>query len=210
MQKRPFKFGVAAACCCVSLLVGGVVAYAASGTPEIDRANANIQLSGKLKAAGCVGEDQISYVTWSGSWKGAETQVLPDPTDYPLTGPVTVTGIQWTINASTLRGVLTGTIKMSAATPVGATPVYSGKLTLITQGMPVAGATVAARGWIVAGIVLPDEGVTPGDDSLVANVEFAITPGGANGEFGDLPPQLGFPAFSVVTNVAPKALDGTC
>ena len=153
MEKRPFKMGVvAAACCCVSLLVGGVVAYAVSGTPEIDRANATLQLSGRLKGVGCVGEDQTDYVTYSGSWKGRETQMLPDPTDYPLTGSAAVTGIKWTINSQTGRGVLTGTIALS--TSAANTPVYKGKLTLITHGQPVAGAAVPARGWISAPILL--------------------------------------------------------
>ncbi len=210
MEKRPFKMGVvAAACCSVSLLVGGVVAYAVSGTPEIDRANATFQLSGRLTSVGCVGEDSTDYVTYSGTWKGAETQVTPDATDYPLSGPVTVSGIKWTINSQTGRGVLTGTISQTG-TAAANVPVYKGKLTLITQGQPTAGAAVPARGWISAPIVLPDEGVSPGDDSLIANVEFAINSGGANGEFGDLPSQMNIPAFSAVTNVAPKALDGTC
>jgi hypothetical protein len=32
----------------------------------------------------------------------------------------------------------------------------------------------------------------------------------ANGQFGDAPGSLNIPDFSLVTNVAPKALDGAC
>jgi hypothetical protein len=66
------------------------------------------------------------------------------------------------------------------------------------------------EGWISGGVKLADEGTTPGDDSLIANVEFEINLGAANGQFGDAPASLGIPDFSVVTNVAPKAADGVC
>jgi hypothetical protein len=197
------------ACLSLGAVVGGVVAQAQTApTPEIDRANATMQLSGTLRSRGCAGEDATDYVTYRGSWKGGETQMLPDPTDYSLTGALTVSAIQWTINSKTGRGVLTGTITLTNST--SATPVYSGKLILVTQGNPAAGGNVPGRGWINAPNIQPDEGVTPGDDSLIANVEFFINLGGAVGQFGDGPGSLGIPDFSAETNVAPKALDGLC
>jgi hypothetical protein len=180
----------------------------AAPTPEIDRANATIQLTGELKSASCVGEDTVNYVTYFGSWKGGETQMTPDPTDYNLTGNLTVGGIQWTINTQTGRGVLTGKITLTSPPP--ATIVYSGSLILVTQGEPAVGATVPARGWISASFKQPDEGTKPGDDNLIANTEFGITTTGASGQFGDGPGSLGIPDYSVVTNVAPKAADGVC
>jgi len=59
-------------------------------------------------------------------------------------------------------------------------------------------------------IQLPDEGTTPGDDSLIAKVEFELNLTSATGQFGDVPRSLGVPDYSVVTNVAPKALDVVC
>jgi hypothetical protein len=188
--------------------LGGVVVRAASGTPEIDRANATLQLAGTLKPTNCAGEDGTFYDTYKGSWKGSESQIVPDATDYPLTGTVVVSGIKWTINLGSSRGVLTAVIKLT--NPASAALVYSGNLTLVTQGLPAPGATVPARGWITASIKLPDEGTTPGDDNLIANVEFNLNDSGASGQFGDLAGSLQTPNFSVVTNVAPKALDGTC
>jgi hypothetical protein len=197
------------ACLSLGAVVGGVVAQAQTvPTPEIDRANATMQLSGTLKSRGCVGEDQTDYVTYTGSWKGGETQMLPDPTEYPLTGALTVNAIQWTIKTKTGRGVLTGKITLINST--SPTPSYSGKLILVTQGNPATGGNVPGRGWINAPNLQPDEGITPGDDSLIANVEFSINAGGAVGQFGDAPGSLGIPDFSAETNVAPRALDGVC
>jgi hypothetical protein len=210
-MNRPFRaVAIGVACCSVGVLTGGVVAYAVSGTPEIDRANATIQLQGNLRPITCTGEDATPYATWSGSLKGGESQVVPDPTDYPLSGPLAVTGIKWTINMTTKRGVLTGKITLSTAT--AATPVYVGKLTLVTQGVPAGGAAaVPARGFIVANFQVADDGVAPpNDDFLVANVEASLTPTGGAMQFGDGVASLGIPDFSVVTNVAPTAADGTC
>ena len=165
-----------------------------------------MQLSGTVKGVNCVGEDGTTYITYSGSWRGGETQFVPDPTDYSLSGTLVVSPIRWTINTKTNRGVLTGTAKLSNAAGV----TYTGTLTLITQGAPAAGANVPGRGWLSAAIKLPDEGTTPGDDTLLANVEFEINLGSANGQFGDAPGSLSIPDFSAVTNVAPKALDGVC
>jgi hypothetical protein len=202
-MRRKALLGVFGIMCFV---LGGAVVHAATGTPEVDRANATMQLAGSVKGVSCVGEDGTSYTTYSGSWKGGETQFVPDPTDYSLSGSLVVSSIRWTINTKTNRGVLVGAAKLTNA----AGPIYSGTLTLITQGAPAAGANVPGRGWLSAAIKLPDEGTTAGDDNLLANVEFEINLGGANGQFGDAPGSLNIPDFSVVTNAAPKALDGVC
>ena len=200
--------------------VGGVVGVlASSGTPEIDRAAAKISLTGSIKPVQCVGEDKGQYDTWSGSYSGSESQVLPDPTDYNLSSSsVSISGITWTIHQGTgsttvNRGVFTGTITLSSAAG-GA--IYRGFITLITQGFPAAGGpAVPARGWINAKFVGADDGVpntstNPNDDNLLANVEFKLTPTAATGQFGSAVPSLGFPDFSAVTNVAPVAQDGHC
>jgi hypothetical protein len=206
-MKRILAAGIALG---VAFLGGMAVRAATSGTPEVDRANATTQLIGQFKPpTSCVGEDGVSYTTYRGTLKGGESQILPDPTDYSLTGPLTISGINWTINRSTLRGLLTGTITLSTST---GSSEYVGKVTLITQGLPAPGTVVPARGWIVAAFTLPDEAVTPGDDSLLANAEFYIgmlagVP--EPGQFGDAAGSgtLGFPDYSVVAN---KALDGSC
>ena len=203
---------VGAGCAVIGALGGGVATWAASTPkPEIDRANANIQLGGALKSITCKGEDKTTYITYVGSWAGGESQVTPDPTDYPLSGTLTVSGIDWTINQSTGRGVLTGKAVLVATTSTGTETVYSGKLVVVTQGLPATGANVSGRGFLDAPILLPDEGVTPGDDSLVANIEFpSMSPGGAAGWFGDLPGAPGVPDFSVVTNVVPASNNEAC
>ena len=196
----------------VCLLAGGVmIARAASGTPEVDRANATMAFQGNIKAISCTGEDGITYLTYHGAWAGSASQVLPDPTDYSLSGAARVTAIAWTINTKTLRGTLTGTfVLFNTAAKVA----FRGPLVLVTQGRPAAGAAVPGRGWINALSTGPDEGTTPpaADDSLIANVEFKLSTTGATGQFGDAAGggSLGFPDFSVVTNVAPRALDGVC
>ena len=200
---------IASAVVVVGVFVSGMVAQAAtSGTPEIDRANATITLHGNLTPTKCVGEDGVTYVTFKGTYAGGEGQILPDPTDYTLTGPLTVSGIHWTINTATLRGVLTGTVTLS--TTAGAE--YVGALTLISQGLPSAAAAVPSRGWIVAKFKPADETVSPGDNNLLANVEFGLFTTGATGQFGDAAGTgtLGTLDYPVVTNVAPAALDGTC
>lgn len=205
VRKRVF---VVAATAVAAGALGGVIAHAAVGTPEIDRANATMQLTGNLRSVGCVGEDNTDYVTWFGAWTGSEAQILPDATDYSLTGGVSVSGIHWTINSTTHRGVLTAAITLTTPTTGGG--LYKGTLILVTQGSPAAGTLVPARGWINAAMVPPDEGVTPSDDSLIANVEFMLSATGASGQFGDGAGSLAIPDFSAVTNVAPKPLDGIC
>jgi hypothetical protein len=199
-------------CASLGALAGGFAVQAATTpTPEIDRANANIQLSGTLVSKTCNGEDRtatggpVPYVTYSGMWKGSEGQVLPDPTDYALSGALKVSGIKWTINLNTGRGVLTGrAVLMSSA--ANAT-TYSGTLTVVTQGVPAAGAVVPGRGILTASFPLPDDGVAgPNDDRLVANVEFSsLAPTGAVGFFGDKAGAASVPDFSVVTNAWPSA-----
>jgi hypothetical protein len=182
----------------VAVFFGGMAVRAAVGSPGIvgpplvDRANATIKLAGNLQSTTCVGVNSVKYITYAGSWKGTESQILPDPTPRPLSGNLTVTGIEWTINLSNDRGVLTGTAKLSSP---AAGPLYSGKLTLVTQGLPAVGALVPARGWIAAGL-LP----TPNPYSLTANVEFRLSPTGATGQFGDAAGSLGIPDYSVVAN----------
>jgi hypothetical protein len=189
---------IASAVALIAVFFGGMAARAAFGgpaivgPPEIDRANATIQLSGSLKATNCVGVSAIPYVTYKGSMKGGETQILPDPTPVPLSGNLVVSKILWTINLKTDRGVLTATVKLSTAS---AGAEYSGAMTLVTQGVPSAGALVPGRGWLTAGLT-----GTPAPESLLANVEFQLSQTSANGQFGDAPGSLGIPDFSAVFN----------
>jgi hypothetical protein len=190
-----------------SMVTATVGAGALSGTPEVDRANALLTLSGTLKVVSCTGEDATSYETLSGTWTGNEIQSFPDPTDYNLTASLTVTGIKWTINMANGMGVLTGHITLA---PAGLHAIYAGTLTLVTQG--TAGTQSAAgRGWISAAMKLADDGATTGlDDHLIANVEFpTMSSTAANGWFGTVAAST-VPDYSAVTNVAPTAADGTC
>ena len=215
-MKRPGRWFAAGVIVTVLGLSGAMIASALSGTPEIDRASSRFQLSGKLTPVRCLGEDSTAYITYSGTWSGGATQVLPDTTDYaPLSGPAKVTGIKWTINTKTLRGVLTGMISVSRTTATGTVVVYSGPLTLVTQGNPAAAtAPVLARGWISASVKLPDDGVagTAPEDFVIANTEFKISGNGSSviAQFGDAAGSFGIADYSAVTNVAPIAADGTC
>ena len=222
MKRAVLTIVVVVSCLSIGVL-GGVVAQAATTattpTPEVNNANANIQLKGTLRPVSCPGEDKIAtptgpvptpYITYTGAWTGTETDVTPGSTDYNLTGALKVSAIQWTINLNTGRGVLIGTVALSTA---GTTlPTYSGKMTLVTQGIPgSAGNGVSGRGWISAAIKVHDEALAAGDDNLIANVEFpALTANGGPGWFGEVPGGPVVPSFSVVTNVAPTALDGIC
>jgi hypothetical protein len=216
LSKNRFAVGCIA-CAALGALAGGFVAEAATTpAPEVDRANANIQLGGTLVSKTCHGEDgtatggPIPYVTYSGTWMGSEGQVLPDPTDYLLSGALKVSGIKWTINLNTGRGVLTGNAVLTTSTANART--YSGMLTVVTQGVPAAGAVVPGRGFLTANFVLPDDGVVgPNDDRLVANVEFpSMSPGGATGFFGDKAGGAAIPDFSVVTNAWPSSSTEHC
>src|SRR5580765_4755145 len=90
----------------------GVSFAAAVGTPEVDRANATFVLDpiGTFKKVNCLGEDGIKYRTLRGRWEGGETEVTPGFTDYDLSGPLTVSNVVWTINLTTVRGVLRANI----------------------------------------------------------------------------------------------------
>jgi hypothetical protein len=73
---------------------------------------------------------------------------------------------------------------------------------------------VPARGWITAKFlgaddVVPNTTTNPNDDTLLANVEFRLTPTAATGQFGSAVPSLGFPDFSAVSN-ALTAPEGRC
>jgi hypothetical protein len=198
----------------MSLLFGGVVAFAGPGTPEIDNANANITLHGTYPIhTQCIGEDQTTnhYQTYAagGNWVGTETQSAGDTTEHGLNGNLTLSGIKWTIRANG-RGVLTGAI--SLATSASGT-IYSGVLILVSQGFPTsppAPPNVYARGWIRAHLSQPDETETTGDDSLIANVEFKLGLTMMTGMFGTVPGSNATANYAVTTNLAPTAADGTC
>jgi hypothetical protein len=179
------------------MAVGTGVAFAAasSGVPEVDEANATIQLApAKFVPTACAGEDGISYVTYRGTWNGGETDTTPGSTDYSLTGPLTIKSVVWTINLSTGRGLLRGKATLTGASTKIRT--YYGALTLITQGLPAAGAVVQARGWESAATYT--NGVADGG-SLLANVELQIGAGfAANGLFGNA--SMGINDISVATN----------
>lgn len=175
----------------------GVAFAAVVGIPEVDSANATMQLQpGTFKQRSCTGEDATKYATWRGSWKGNEVDVTPGSTDYVLTGTVDIRNVVWTVNLTTLRGLLRARIVL--IDPATSAPIYAGALVLITQGRPQHDDTVQARGWIDARTYfegMPDRG------SLLANVEFRFAPTlAAQAEFGDAPPNFGYPDYSVTTN----------
>ena len=231
MRKHRFvAVALGVTCTAAGVVLGGVLAQAtATGRPEIDRASATVAVQGTLVSATCNGEDKVPttagtlvrtpYVTYTGSFTGTENQLLPDPTDYSLSGPFTISGISWTINVNpgnstspptpVDRGVLTAHVSLTVAGTTGSV-VYGGTMVLITQGLPQGASAPPAtgRGWIVANFKQADDGVAPpGDDYLYANVEFpSITLTGATGSFGDdpstnTPPVV--PDFSVVANTPP-------
>ena len=181
---------------------GSVAVASALGQPNINNANAQIQVkpTSTFKVTQCTGVNGVPYMTWTGSWRGAEAG--PASGTYNLSGPVTVSNVVWTVNLKTDRGVLTGSASLQSPPPSGG-PVqqtYLGPLTLITQGLPDVGsaASVPARGYIEAPTYTG--GVKDGGD-LLANVEFRINPGfSATGEFGDLFPSLSTPNYSVTTD----------
>ena len=184
-----------------SIWAGSAAIATAVGQPEIDRANATIQVSGsKFEPIQCVGVDGVNYVTYLGSWKGGETDVTPGFSSYNLTGSLTVSKIEWTINLATGRGVLRGTAALRSvpANATAAEETYRGPLTLITQGVPTGQAEVPARGWINANTYTSN---ARDGGSLLANVEFQINSAfGAVGHFGDAAGSYGIPNYSVTTN----------
>jgi hypothetical protein len=129
--------------------------------------------------------------------------VFAGESDYPLSGTLTVSSIVWTINLSTDRGLLVGNAVLTPPPGTTTQTVYSGRLVLVTQGNPTAtSAPTVGRGYLTAAVKLPDEGLSTGDDAVIANLEFpSLGLNGATGSFGDgvLPvPQI--PDFSVVKN----------
>jgi hypothetical protein len=192
----------------LAIFAGGITVghAAATSTPEVDKANAHMELKAQppLRSLTCTGEDGIGYVTLSGTYTGTETDVTPGSTDYSLSGSVVIKGVSWTINTATGRGYLTGAITLSST--AGGT--YVGKLTLVSDGLPAAGAVIPSRGTIQASFVPADDTpATTNDDILFANVEFGLTTASAVGIFGDATGTASTPNFSVVTNL-PK--DGHC
>jgi hypothetical protein len=187
---------VAAAAAAVVAATGGVALAYTIGTPEVDQANATIQMgSATPKVTTCAGEDGNPYETLQWNWVGGETDTTPGSTDYNLTGKLKVKNAQWTINLNTGRGVLQGTAVLQ--NPAAALKTYSGPLVLITQGLPASGAVVPARGWINAA-TYSTSGVADGG-SLLANVEMQIGGGlSANGVFGNA--SMNFPDWSVAYN----------
>jgi hypothetical protein len=187
------------------------LAVAGANPPvSIDEANATIQVpSSNFTASQCAGvyavgyvNNPANYVTYTGTWKGSETEGVGPLglTDYNLTGKWTVKKVDWTINLTTDRGVLTGDIVFQSVPPNGGPKAvtYEGPLTLITQGLPnTAGAAVPARGWIDASTYTNG---SPDGGSLLANAEFVISPGfAATGQFGDANASLNIPDYSVIT-----------
>jgi hypothetical protein len=178
-------------------LIGGGVAVAISGVPEVDRANATLRLSAspQFTSVSCAGEDGLPYVTYRGGWRGTEIDVTPASTDYDLSGPITIGKVVWTVNRETKRGVLAGSAILTS--PASGLRTYVGPLRLITQGVPVAGSVVAARGWLSAATYT--HGATDGG-SVLANVELQINGSfAAHGTFGDAAGTFGTPSYAVAT-----------
>src|ERR1700722_4474823 len=115
---------IAAASVACLVSAGGIAASAfAAGGPEVDEANASIQLpSSTFTPTNCAGEDGVKYVTYRGAWKGGETDLTPGSTDYNLTGNLTIKKVVWTINLTTDRGLLTGSAKLNSPSPAGPAP----------------------------------------------------------------------------------------
>lgn len=200
MKRIPMKrFAVGAVVAAALALTGAGAAWAVTiGPPVIDEANATITVKPtSFKPTACTGADGLPYVTYRGSWSGTETDGSPGSTPYNLTGTLSVTGITWTINLRTDRGLLRGTATLKSQPDVGGptTKTYSGKLTLVTQGLADSGNGAQARGWLSAATYT---GSAADGGSVLANVEFQILPSfAATGEFGA---SLGFNDLSVWTN----------
>jgi hypothetical protein len=194
------RFAAGAALTAALVVTGAGAAWAVTvGPPEIDATAATIQVkpSPPFKAIACTGVNSVQYVTYQGGWVGSEVDGMPGSTPYNLSGPFTVTGINWTINLQTDRGLLRGTATLKSQPASGGPLVktYSGKLTLVTQGLPDSGNGAQARGWLAASTYT---GTAVNGGSILANVEFQIAPNfTASGEFGG---SMGFSDLSVYTN----------
>jgi hypothetical protein len=174
------------------VLAGAGVAMAGTiGTPEIVAESATITVAPQAAfvPTSCTGVGGVPYVSYVGaSWVGTETAAAPVLPPFNLTGTFSVTGIVWTINLSTGRGLLRGTAVF--ASPASAKGSYKGTITLVTQGVPGSD-QIQARGWISATTSAPGGG-------LFSNVEFEIGPGfTAAGEFGS---SMGFSDLSAWTD----------
>lgn len=176
-----------------------VSASAIVGTPEIDKANADIRLSAKpaFTVTNCAGEDGISYLTYRGGWSGTEADVTPGSTDYTLSGAITVRSVVWTINTQTQRGVLTGNAVLLPPPGAGTAKTYAGTITLITQRIPNVDVSASARGWLTARTYT--NGTADGG-SLLANIELTISNTfTAVGGFGDSASTFNTPSYAVTT-----------
>jgi hypothetical protein len=183
----------------LAFAAAGIAVASTVGPPEIDEANATIQVQpSKFAAARCTGVHGVPYITYRGSWKGGETD-LTHTTPYNLTGAFSVSSIVWTINLKTQRGLLQGTASETSQPASGgpSTTTYLGPINLVTQGEPNStDKGVQARGWINAPTYTNSK---PDGGSLLANVEFNIASSfAANGEFGNS--TMNFQDFSVWTN----------
>lgn len=191
-RRRGMLAGIAAL---AAVGISAGVAVAASGVPEIDRANATMRLAAEPQfvSRACAGEDGIRYVTFRGGWHGGEIDVTPGSTDYSLKGVLTISKVVWTVNLETQRGVLAGAAVLTEA----GVRTYAGTMRLITQGLPSAARPAAARGFLSAATYT--NGTTDGG-SLLGNVELKIGAGfSASGLFGDSAGTLNTPDYSVTT-----------
>jgi hypothetical protein len=181
-----------------SMLSMAIALAAVNATPEVDRPNATMQLNNhKFKTVACAGEDGGGYETLRGHWKGTEADFTPGSTDYNLNGTLTINQVVWTINLGTGRGVLRSPITLFD--PASALRIYSGRVTIITQGVPQPGIVVDGRGWIDAKTFDPPG--TADGGSLLANLEVQINGNNLDlrGEFGEAPANFGFPDWSATT-----------
>ena len=196
MNAKKKVSAVLASALAFSMLSMAIALAAVNATPEVDRPNATMQLAGKFKSVTCVGEDGGAYATFRGKWKGPENDVTPGSTDYNLNGTLLLGKVVWTINLATGRGVARSP---GALYDANAMKVYSGRVTIVTQGVPQPGAVVNGRGWIDAKTFDPP-GVGDGG-SLLANLEVQINGNtiNLNGEFGEVPANFGFPDWSATT-----------
>jgi hypothetical protein len=205
----------------IAIAVAGVIATTAAialavvGPPEVDKANAVFRLTTKVAPVGCAGEDATQYATWRSIWKGSETEATPGSTDYVLTGKLAYNAAV-TVNMSTHRGVMRGTVTLTVPSTAG-TPgvkVYSGPLTIVVQGVDTPnGFVYNGRGFLEAFTYSKDPAsgkLVRDGGQILANVEVKFptsAAGGAfdtmSGQFGDagaLPAEPVVPDYSVASN----------
>jgi len=187
--------------------IAGIAVAAAAGTPLIDPVNATFDVKpapAPPPVTTCIGSGGVVYDQIAATLKGAETDFTPGTSPYSLSGPLKITKFVLTMSTATGRGVGTGKVTLTA--PGTGLIVYSGNLTLITQGLPSQSDRILGRGWIVANT--RTQGKVDGNQ-LLANVDVTINSGGPTpsfamqGEFGEAPPPVPggpVPASSAVTN----------